>query len=71
MLTTVPHAGVHRLPEHVSTGLARKIGSGEAAPIRNPGAAPWGAASSLTGDNCGRALFGLQRARSFIHSEVA
>jgi len=40
----VPHAGVLRQPEHVSTGLALMIGSREATPIEIPGAAPWGAA---------------------------
>ena len=74
-------AGMHSAPNMPSTGLALMIGSREADPIHPglvalhgsgavleiPGAAPWGAASSsLTGDNCGRALFGLQRARSFI-----
>jgi hypothetical protein len=58
-------AGVHRLPEHVSAGLALMIGSREAdffhpglvalpgsgAVLQTPGAAPWGAAppSGATG----------------------
>ena len=63
----VSPATVHSAPNTVGTGLDRKIGSVEAAPIRIPGAAPWGAASySLTGDNCGRAVEYLRRDRSFI-----
>lgn len=75
-------AGMHSAPNMPSTGLALMIGSREADPIHPglvalhgsgavleiPGAAPWGAASSsLTGDNCGRAVEYLRRDRSFIH----
>lgn len=62
----VPHAGVISSPK-APVSPARKIGPRGASPIQIPGAAPWGAASSsLTGDNCGRAVEYLRRDRSFI-----
>lgn len=39
MSPIIPPAGLHSSPNRSSNGLARKIGSGEAAPIRNPGRA--------------------------------
>lgn len=57
MSPIVSPAGLHSSPNRFSNGLARKIGSGEAAPIRIPGAAPWGAASSsLTGATGGHVV---------------
>lgn len=46
-------AGVHRLPEHVSTGLALMIGSREADLTQIPGAALGVPRSSLTGATAG------------------
>ena len=76
-------AGVHRLPEHVSTGLALMIGSREADPIHpglvalpgsgavleTPVAASLDAASSLAGAPGGRVVerVGSDATASFFH----
>jgi hypothetical protein len=67
---TISPAGLHSSPNRFSNGLALEIGSGEAAPIRIPGAAPWGAASSsLTGGTGGHVVerVGSDVTASFIH----
>jgi len=66
MSASLSPATVHSAPNTVGNGLARKIGSGEAAPIRIPGAALGVPRSSLAGGTCGRAVEYLGRARFFI-----
>jgi len=62
-------AGVHRLPEHVSTGLALMIGSREADLTQIPGAALGVPRSSLTGATGGHVVerVGSDVTASFIH----
>lgn len=70
MPSTVPHAGVHRLPEHVS-GPTQKIGLRRASSIRIPGAAPWGAAFLPAGATGGRVVERGSDATAFFIHEVA
>jgi hypothetical protein len=68
MLSTVPHADVHRLPEHVS-GPTQKIGLRRASPMQTPGVMPWGI-SSLAGVTGGRVVErGSDATASFIPME--